>query len=99
MPCANRLSRLDRAQGTALFWRQNRFQPMNPISDEMLMAFADGELQPHERRVVREALTNDPFLIERLECFILTHTRIARPFRDVSAVAVPEKLLRLILAS
>jgi anti-sigma factor RsiW len=72
---------------------------MNPIPDEMLMAFADGELQPHERRVVREALTKDPFLIERLECFILTHTRIARPFRDVSAAALPEKLLRLILAS
>jgi len=72
---------------------------MNPISDEMLMAFADGELQPHERRVVREALTKHPFLIERLECFILTHTRIARPFRDVSAAAVPEKLLRLILAN
>ena len=72
---------------------------MNPISDEMLMAFADGELQPHERRVVREALTKNPLLIERLECFILSNTMIARPFRDISAAAIPEKLLRLILAS
>lgn len=65
----------------------------------MLMAFADGELQPHERRVVREALTKNPLLIERLECFILSNTRIARPFREVSAAGIPEKLLRLILAS
>jgi anti-sigma factor RsiW len=72
---------------------------MNPISDEMLMAFADGELEPDDRRLVREALTKDPLLIERLECFILTRTRIARPFRDVPAAALPEKLLRLILAS
>lgn len=72
---------------------------MNPISDEMLMAFADGELQPHERRVVREALKKNPLLIERLECFILSNTRIARAFRDVSAAAIPQKLLRLILAS
>jgi anti-sigma factor RsiW len=77
----------------------NRFQHMTPISDEMLMAYADGELQPCERRIVREALTNNPLLIERLECFILSSTRIARPFRDVSVTAIPEKLLRLILAS
>ena len=72
---------------------------MNPISDEMLMAYADGELQPYERRVVREALTKNPLLIERLECFILSNTRIARPFRDVSAAALPKKLLHLILES
>jgi anti-sigma factor RsiW len=87
------------AAAGAFSWRQNRFPNMNPVSDEMLMAFADGELQPLERRAVREALTKNPLLIERLECFILTNTRIARPFRDVSAVALPEKLLRLILAS
>jgi anti-sigma factor RsiW len=62
------------------------------------MAFADGELQPDERRVVREALTKDPCLVERLECFILTNARIARPFREVSAAALPESLMRLILA-
>ena len=78
---------------------KNRFHHMIPISDETLMAFADGELPPDERRAVREALSKDPLLIERLECFLLTNARLARPFRDVLNSAVPERLLRLFRAN
>jgi anti-sigma factor RsiW len=69
---------------------------MHQISDETLMAFADGDLQPDERRTVREALTQDASLIEKLESFILTRTRIARLFDAVLAEPLPEKMLKLI---
>jgi anti-sigma factor RsiW len=73
-------------------WKQD----MDEISDEMLMAFADGELQPDDLRAVRHALTNDPSLRERLECFLRTKCRLARPFDDVLRAAIPEKLLSII---
>jgi anti-sigma factor RsiW len=69
---------------------------MAEISDEILMAFVDGELDANEQRVVREALTKNPAFIERLECFVLTKARLARPFDDVLKAALPEKLLSII---
>jgi hypothetical protein len=72
---------------------------MNPISDETLMAYADGELQPDERRSVRESLRKDASLIERLESFIPTKAWVARPFDEVLAAPIPEKLLSVMRAA
>jgi hypothetical protein len=66
---------------------------MNPISDETLMAYADGELQADERRSVRVSLRKDASLIERLESFIPTNGWVARPFDEVLAAPIPERLL------
>jgi hypothetical protein len=72
---------------------------MKPISDETLMAYADGELQPDERRSVRESLRKDASLIERLESFMATKGWVARPFDEVLAAPIPEKLLSVMRAA
>jgi hypothetical protein len=54
---------------------------MNQISDETLMAYADGELSPAERRAVTRALARDPALAVRLEQFTSTGRNLAVSFR------------------
>jgi hypothetical protein len=72
---------------------------MRRISDEILMAFADGELPPAAWRAVGKALQRDPALIGRLEGFILTKACVARPFDDVLTAPLPEKLLSVMRAA
>jgi hypothetical protein len=69
---------------------------MSIISDETLMAYADGELQRGERRVVRDALSKDPSLAVRLERYIFTSPRrLSLPF-DAVMQQVPQRLLEFV---
>jgi len=67
------------------------------VSDEMLMAYADGELPPEQRVLVRKALTMDPALVQRLEDFIATKASLRRAFDPVLNAPIPERLLETVL--
>ena len=62
----------------------------HPISDEMLMRFADDDLSPVERALVAAAVAGDPELAKRLEPFRFTRDRLARAY-DVT-LEIPERL-------
>ena len=69
---------------------------MNEVSDEMLMAYADDELDPQERERIEQLLANDPEARERLAVFSET-SRIARQsFDPILTEPVPDRLLRQI---
>jgi hypothetical protein len=71
-----------------------RKTPRRPITDEVLMAYADGSLVPEDRQAVREALMEDITLVEKLESYLCTRERLARAFDRVLEAPVPDKVRR-----
>jgi hypothetical protein len=71
-------------------------QMNGPISDEVLMAYADGELPPAEREAVSEALAHDASLMQRFEAFVFTRGPLPRVFDAILAAPVPERLLAIV---
>jgi len=69
-----------------------------PISDEILMAYADGALPPAEREAVSKALAQSPELMQRLESFLFTRGPMPRVFDAALAAPIPEKLLAILRA-
>lgn len=69
---------------------------MTPIDDEILITFADGELEPEHRRAVELALASDPGLRERLEAQRRLRARIAAHYAPVAEEAVPERFAALL---
>jgi hypothetical protein len=63
------------------------------VSDEMLMAFSDGELDADTAREVRKAIDADPALRRRLQIFEETRTGAKAAFADVLDEPVPAALL------
>lgn len=70
---------------------------MNPISDEVLMAYADGELSLDERRHIEQRLKLDPALRARLAPFVETRDQIANAFDHALDEPVPQRLLDTVL--
>ena len=70
---------------------------MANLSDETLMAFADGELAPGERARVEAALVADATGRARLEIFIVTGRSLADQFRKPLIEPVPRRLVDLVL--
>lgn len=66
---------------------------MIPVPDEMLMAYADGELSPEERKALEALLAGDAVLRARLEPFVETRVRIAAAFEPTLYEPVPERLI------
>ena len=62
-----------------------------PISDETLMRFADGDLPPVERAIVAAAIADDPELAERLEPFRFTREKLAGAYE--ATLEIPEQLI------
>jgi hypothetical protein len=62
------------------------------ISDEMLMAFADGELAPAEVSEIEAALAEDEALAERLAVFMDTRESLATAMKPLIDEPVPEAL-------
>ncbi|MDH4442798.1 MAG: hypothetical protein QE284_20755 [Rhizobium sp.] len=62
------------------------------ISDEMLMAFADGELAPSEQGEIEAALAEDEALVERLAVFLDTRHDLARTMKPLIDEPVPEAM-------
>ncbi len=62
------------------------------VSDETLMAFADGELASDERAAVEAALAGDVALRERLEAHQRLRARLSSAFDGALNESVPERL-------
>lgn len=68
---------------------------MSDVSDEMLMAYADGVLDATARALVDERLIDDAELARRLELFERTSSRSLAPaFDPLMRAPVPDRLLR-----
>lgn len=65
---------------------------MDEVSDEMLMAYADGALDPDTEQALRRRLDADPQLRERLAPFVSTAPALA-PLRALEAQPVPQPWL------
>jgi hypothetical protein len=66
-----------------------------PISDETLMRFVDGDLSPDERSSVAAAIDRDPELAKRLEPFRFTRKELVEAY--ASALEIPEHLIEALL--
>lgn len=69
---------------------------MNPMTDERLMAYADGELDPPEREAVERALQDDPALAERVRQMAGLRGRLQRGLDGELDEPVPERLTKLL---
>lgn len=72
---------------------------MNPITDEQLMAYADGELPAAERAAVEAALATDPALAARVEAYRAGRRLLKQRFAGVAEEPVPQRLLDLLQAA
>jgi surface antigen len=70
---------------------------MSDVSDEMLMAYADGELSAIERRYVEVLLARAPAAALRLEMFAGTHGLLRDALGGTAAEPIPERLLDTVL--
>jgi hypothetical protein len=62
------------------------------ISDETLMAFADGELDEATRRVVEQAVRQDPVLAEKVRQHKALRTNVFNAFASTLDEEVPQRL-------
>ena len=69
---------------------------MKPLSDEILVAYADDELPPAERASVERRLAHDAEARDRLAAFTSTGQWLARAYDDTLREPVPEALLAAI---
>lgn len=69
------------------------------VTDERLMAYADGELPPEEMRVLDIMLAEDPALAARLEPFAATGSPLAGMFDHVLSEPIPTHLVESIRTS
>lgn len=65
------------------------------FTDEMLMAYADGELEAVARAEIEEAMARDPALARAVERHRAMAERIGGAYGDVLDEPVPERLLAL----
>jgi surface antigen len=70
---------------------------MSAVSDEMLMAYADGELSASDRRRVEEALAGNQAVSQRLEIFAKTNGLLRSALGDAASVPIPDRLLDTVL--
>lgn len=67
-------------------------------TDEELMAYADGELDPERRAALGEALEHDALLRERVRTFASQRQRLSAAFAGVLEEPVPDRLTALLQA-
>lgn len=70
---------------------------MKKLTDDILMFYADGTLDPAERARVEELLNNDPDARMRLEVFQATGRVLAELLRRHEETSVPKRLLDCVL--
>ncbi|TAL86529.1 MAG: hypothetical protein EPN74_04490 [Rhodanobacter sp.] len=69
---------------------------MNPIDDDTLQAFVDGELDPAEAARIDAALAHDDVLARRVQRARALHTAVRAAFDPVLDEPVPERLSALL---
>lgn len=62
------------------------------FSDEILMAFADGELDEHTRRAVEQAMRRDPAIAEKVRKHKALRANVFNAFASTLDEAVPQRL-------
>ena len=67
---------------------------MSQISDEMIMAYADGELGDDDRRAVETYLAGNPAAAARLRAFEVSGRSLARLYDDAMRQPVPDRLIQ-----
>jgi Putative zinc-finger len=72
---------------------------MSDVSDEMLMAYADGELSASERRQVEACLARDPAASQRLAIFAGTHGLLREALGRAASEPIPDRLLDTVLGA
>ena len=72
---------------------------MNGPTDEVLMAYADGELSESDRRQLKAQLESQPELAERLRVFEDTRRPLLELFAQKAAEPVPEHIVSLVQTS
>ena len=70
-----------------------------PISDEVLMAYVDGELPEEERKTLQAALARDAPLMQRLESFVFTRGPLLPAYNAVLSAPIPERISQLLAAA
>lgn len=68
-------------------------QSNDQISDESLMAYADGELSAAERRDIERVLAQAPEMRTRLDAFAGTGRHLSRLFDEAMQSPVPQRLI------
>jgi hypothetical protein len=66
------------------------------ISEETLMAYADGELDPAERARIETAVADDPALAARVEAHRALRTRVGAAYEEVLDEPAPDRLVNVI---
>jgi anti-sigma factor RsiW len=66
------------------------------ISDEVLMAFADGVLPDHEQARVAGRIAADAGLKARLQPFVVTRAELPALFAEAAGGPIPERLLKTV---
>jgi anti-sigma factor RsiW len=69
---------------------------MRLIADEILMAYADDELEPKARGAVLDALTRDAEVVRRLDVFLSTRTSLARLYQAPMHEVLPQRFAALL---
>ncbi len=69
------------------------------ISDEQLMAYADGELDETMRSEIAAAIERDPALAERVRAHERTRVQVHAAFAPVVEEVIPERLIAAVNAS
>jgi len=69
------------------------------ITDEQLMAYADGELDAEARRHIDAALASDPALAAALEKHRRLRRRVNEAFDPILAERVPDRLVSTLKAN
>ncbi len=69
---------------------------MTDLTDEILMAYADGELDPASNAEVEATLRKDPAAGRRLEIFLATGVPVADFFAPLLEEPIPDHLVRLV---
>jgi hypothetical protein len=69
---------------------------MGELTDEVLMSYADGALEPHQRAKVELCLRRDPDAARRLEAFRATGPALRYDLDALLALPVPERLFQSI---
>ena len=64
------------------------------ISDEILMAYADGELDAAAREAVESAMREDPQIEKRVAAHRALRRRVQAAYSGELSEGVPERLLR-----
>jgi len=69
------------------------------IEPEMLMAYADGELDPLNAKRVERAIADDPALAQQVERHRALRKRISDSFAPVADEPVPDRLAALLISN